>query len=689
MLDSIRQDKINKMQNFLNVGINPYPAGPFEKENSQEVLEKEIGIKAKVAGRVMLFRDMGNITFIHIQDQFGRIQVVLNKKEFDGDYKLWVKNLDSGDFIGVEGERFDTRKGEKSVLIKNLTLLSKSVLPLPDKHKALQNEEEKFRKRYLDILFNDEVRDMVIKRDKFWNAVRTFLKERQFIEVETPVLETTVGGADASPFETHHKALDLDVYLRISMGELWQKKLMVAGLEKTFEIGRQFRNEGMDSEHLQDYTQMEFYLAYANFEKGMELVKELYRYIATETFGTTKFSIRGFEIDLSEKWKIYDYRDTIKKETGIDILKTDLVQIEIKLKELGIKYNRKGLNFGRGIDNLWKICRKKIGGPGFLVGVPVSVSPLAKRVEDQPELTQRFQPIIAGSELGNGYSELNDPIDQAKRFKEQQKLRDAGDDEAQMHDEDFIEALEYGMPPTCGFGMSERVFSFLMDKTARECQIFPLMKPKTKQSNSEKSKKIEDNENQELGIDYKQARELLNFQIKDEITKLHMIETEAIMKNLAKRFGVDSEKWGIIGLLHDIDWELTKDETSKHCVVCVDILKEAGGSEFLIEKVVSHCYGFEGNSDLKNKERTGNLEHSLAAAETLTGLIIASALMQPDKKLKSVKLSSLRKKFKNKKFAERCNREIILECEKIGIPIDEFLEIGLKSLQGIADEISM
>ncbi len=480
MLDNIRGDKIRKLENFQEAGINPYPAGPFEKENSQEVLKKEIEKNVKVAGRVMLFRDMGNITFIHIQDQFGRIQVVLNKKEFDGDYKLWVKNLDVGDFIGVEGERFDTRKGEKSVLTKRITLLSKSILPLPDKHKALQNEEEKFRKRYLDILFNDEVREMVIKKDKFWNAVRTFLKERNFIEVETPVLETSAGGADAAPFETHHNALDLDVYLRISMGELWQKRLMVAGLEKTFEIGRQFRNEGMDSEHLQDYTQMEFYWAYANYEKGIELTKELYRYVAQETFGTTKFTIRGFEVDLAAEWKIYDYRETIETETGVDILKTDLAEIENKLVELGVKYDKKGFNLGRGIDSLWKVCRKKISGPGFLVGVPVAVSPLAKRDENQSELAQRFQPIIAGSELGNGYSELNDPIDQEERFAEQQKLRDAGDAEAQMHDEDFVEALEYGMPPTCGFGMSERVFSFLMDKTARECQIFPLMKPRSR-----------------------------------------------------------------------------------------------------------------------------------------------------------------------------------------------------------------
>jgi lysyl-tRNA synthetase, class II len=253
---------------------------------------------------------------------------------------------------------------------------------------------------------------------------------------------------------------------------------MVAGFEKTFEIGRQFRNEGMDAEHLQDYTQMEFYWAYADYNDGMVMVEEMYKYVAEKTFGTLKFKIKGFDVDLGKKWEKYDYQETVKKFTGIDILNTDEKEIKLKLDELKVKYDKDGFNITRAIDNLWKYCRKQIGGPGFLVGVPKIVSPLAKQDSKRPELTQRFQPVIAGSELGNGYSELNDPIDQAERFAQQQKLRDSGDEEAQMFNHEFIEALEYGMPPTCGFGMSERVFAFLMNKSARDCQIFPLIKPK-------------------------------------------------------------------------------------------------------------------------------------------------------------------------------------------------------------------
>ena len=481
---SEREDRIKKLAELKEKGIDPYPA----KAKRSHLINGVLGDfkkleKAKktitIVGRLRSKRSHGNLTFSNLQDQSGTIQVALSKKEVgDDEYKNFIKLMDMGDFIEITGICFVTHKGEQSIMATSWKILSKALRPLPDKWHGFKDEEERLRRRYLDIIFDENVHDMIERRSKFWNSIREFLEKKGFLEVETPVLETTTGGADARPFATHHNALDMDVYLRISMGELWQKRLMVAGLEKTFEIGRQFRNEGMDAEHLQDYTQMEFYWAYANYEDGMKLVEDLFKYVAEETFGTLKFQIGKFDIDLGKKWARYDYQETVKKYTGIDILNTDLKQIEKKLKDLKIEYDKKGFNITRAIDNLWKYCRKQIAGPGFLVGVPTTISPLAKSFEDNQELTQRFQPIIAGSELGNGYSELNDPIDQAERFKEQQKLREAGDEEAQMFDHEFVEALEYGMPPTCGFGMSERVFSFLMNKSTRECQIFPLMKPK-------------------------------------------------------------------------------------------------------------------------------------------------------------------------------------------------------------------
>jgi len=476
--------RVERLKKIKEQGIDPYPAVAKRTYMVSEVLADFKNLEKKkenifLCGRLMIIRSHGNLSFAQLQDDSGRMQLAFSKKEINPEhYKEFTKLIDTGDFLQVNGECFVTHKGEQSLMVKDWKLLTKTLRPLPEKFHGLQDEEEKFRKRYLDILTNPEVKEMFVKKAKFWNSMREFLIQKGFIEVQTPALEISAGGADARPFVTHHNALDMDMYLRISTGELWQKKLMVAGFEKTFEIGRQFRNEGMDAEHLQDYTQMEFYWAYADYQKGMKLVEEMYKYVAQETFGTLKFKIKGMNIDLGKKWEIYDYQKTVKKMTGIDVLNTDEKEIEKKLQESKIEYDQKGFNLTRAIDNLWKHCRKQIKGPGFLVGVPEVVSPLAKRMKDNPELTQRFQPIIAGSELGNGYSELNDPIDQAERFERQEKLKEAGDEEAQDHDKGFVEALEHGMPPTCGYGMSERVFSFLMDKPGRECQIFPLMRPK-------------------------------------------------------------------------------------------------------------------------------------------------------------------------------------------------------------------
>ena len=490
------QERLNKLEELKKQGIDPYPAKSKKTHRVTDIFAEFAKLEAAqseliIAGRLRSKREHGNLTFSNLDDGSATIQIAISKKEVGPDsYKLFSKLIDLGDFVEVVGKLFITHKGEQSLMVKEFRLLSKTLRPLPDKWRGLQDEEERLRKRYLDILSNEEVKEMLKKKALFWQSMRAFLVSKGFLEVETPVLENTTGGADARPFITHHNALDIDVYLRISMGELRQKRLMVAGLEKTFEIGRQFRNEGMDAEHLQDYTQMEFYWSYANYEDGMLLVEELYKYVAEKTFGTLKFSIGKFEVDLGKKWERYDYRETVKKYTGIDIQDASLEKIEDKLKELKINYDKEGFNITRAIDNLWKYCRKQIGGPGFLVGVPVEVSPLAKRDEANPKITQRFQPIIAGSELGNGYSELNDPIDQAERFMEQTKLREAGDVEAQMNDYDFVEALEYGMPPTCGFGLSERLFAFLMNKSMRECQTFPLMRPKNQPT--DKAKKNND-----------------------------------------------------------------------------------------------------------------------------------------------------------------------------------------------------
>lgn len=483
LLETVHADRLEKIERLKEAGMEAYPARTSRTHTVEQFLENHAVLEKNseetvLAGRVMSIREHGGSLFVDIFDGTKGQCYVQRDKLGEASYNLFIAAVDTGDIVEFSGLAFNTKRGQPSLDATGWRMLAKSLRPLPDEWFGIKDEDERFRKRYLDILLTKDLAARIKRRSKFWNVIRSYLLERDFIEVETPVLETTTGGADARPFITHHNALDMDVYLRISAGELWQKRLMVAGLPKTFEIGRIFRNEGISHEHAQDYTQMEFYWAYADYSMGMEMVEGLYTHVALETFGTLKFSIGKFEVDFGAPWERYDYMETIQKYTNVDIQTADLKTIETKLQELDVKFSTEGWNKSRAIDTLWKYCRRQIGGPGFLVGVPKFLSPLAKSDPIHPAVTERFQPIIAGSELGNGYSELNDPVDQAERFAEQAKLREAGDAEAQMYDHEFIEALEYGMPPVVGFGVSERFFSLLEGVSIREGQIFPLMRPR-------------------------------------------------------------------------------------------------------------------------------------------------------------------------------------------------------------------
>lgn len=461
--------------------MDPYTAVSHRTHDIADVLGNFASLSDEetevvIAGRVMSLRRHGGSAFADLFDGTEKLQVFFSRdaigvKLFD----LLNDTIDPSDFIEVKGVPFITKRGAEAIAVSDWRVLTKALNAVPSEHFGIKDEDERYRKRYLDILLSDELRDVFEKKQQFWDATRRFMKEHGFAEVETPTLEITTGGAEARPFATHHNDYDMDVYLRISIGELWQKRLMAAGFPKTFEIGRAYRNEGTSQEHLQEFTNLEFYWAYADYKKGMELVQELYRFIAAEVFGTTAFTARGHTFDLADEWIEIDYVEEIKKQTGVDILKASTTEMEAKLQELGVQYE--GANKERLTDTLWKYCRKNISGPAFLVNHPVLVAPLAKQ-KPGGQTVEMFQPIIAGSEVGRGYSELNDPVDQQQRFKEQQALLDAGDEEAMMPDWEFVEMLEYGMPPTCGFGFGERLFAFLIDKPLREVQLFPLMRPK-------------------------------------------------------------------------------------------------------------------------------------------------------------------------------------------------------------------
>jgi lysyl-tRNA synthetase class 2 len=485
-LEEILKERERKIETLKTMGMEIYPARSKKEVVNKEVVdnfEKYEGKTLTLAGRIMAWREHGKLVFANLKDQSGPIQLFIREDMMGPSNKetqtlgfLDLELLDIGDIIQTTGEVVKTRTGEVSLMVREIKLLTKSRLPLPDKWAGIVDPDEAFRKRYLDLLMEPGKMERFVRKSKFWDETRNFLKSRGFMEVETPVLESVTGGADAKPFVTHMNSIDQDFYLRIST-ELFQKRLIGAGFEKIFTLGPNFRNEGMDDEHMPEYYQCEWYLAFADYRDNMKLVHDLYIHLAKEVYGKTDFETRGYKFDLNDEWKEIDYVSSIKEKTGVDIFTDDDEKMKQVVKDVGVKLGGE-ITRMRLIDNLWKIVRKDIAGPVFLTNVPKFVSPLAKNKPEDPSLTERFQPIIGGSELGNGYSELNDPDEQRARFEEQQQARESGDEEAQMMDTDYIEMLQYGMPPTSGFGFSERLFWFLENVSGREGTLFPPMRVK-------------------------------------------------------------------------------------------------------------------------------------------------------------------------------------------------------------------
>ena len=480
-LQDYRNERLRKRQELLDLGYDLYPSKANRTHQAGQITAQFSELEGQtvtVAGRIVKIRKFGKIAFVVLKDFSGEVQVFLKKDDLKpADVAqntidmASLRLLDSGDFVEVVGVVGKTQTGETSVLAQSVRLLTKTLRPLPEE---LTNKEERFRRRYLDINLNPEVRDRYIRRSKFWQATRDFLNSRGFIEINTSILEHTTGGADANPFVTHMDALDdQQFYLRISH-ELPLKRLIGAGFEKVYDLGPRFRNENYSDEHLPEHIAMEWYAAYWDWRAGMRFMEDMYKYVLQETFGTLQFQLGRFTVDMSGEWEVWDYAEVIKKHYDLDVYHTNLDEVKLKLKENQLEVG-KADNISRGIDKLWKKVRKTVAGPVWLVNTPKFISPLSKANPDGRSV-QRFQPIIAGSELGNGYSELNDPLDQLSRFREQQQMRDAGDDEAMMLDIDFVEMLEYGMPPACGWGNAERTFWVFEGVTAREGVPFPTMR---------------------------------------------------------------------------------------------------------------------------------------------------------------------------------------------------------------------
>ena len=477
----VRREKLKRLQ---EQGKDPYANTAFDvRQHAQEIVDKFEEFEGKqvsVAGRIMSWRDMGKAAFMDLRDASGRIQLYV-KIDMLGEeaYRSLTASLDIGDIVGVTGEAFRTRRGEISVKADSMVILSKSLLPLPEKYHGLKDTDARYRQRYVDLIVNPEVKDVFVKRSKIITAIRDYLDSHAFLEVETPVLHNQAGGAAARPFITHHNTLDLDMYLRIAL-ELHLKRLIVGGFERVYEIGRTFRNEGMDTRHNPEFTMLEAYQAFTDFNGMMDLTEDMIRTVAHKVLGTGKVERDGVEIDLDQPFQRISMVDAVKKYAGVDFTQVEtLEQARALAKEHHIEYeerHKKG-----DILNLFfeTYCEEKLVQPTFLTGHPVDISPLSKRFQDAPEYTQRFELFICGAEYVNAFSELNDPIDQRGRFEAQAALKAAGDDEACDVDEDFLTALEYGLPPTGGMGMGvDRLVMLLTGASSiRDVLLFPTMKP--------------------------------------------------------------------------------------------------------------------------------------------------------------------------------------------------------------------
>lgn len=488
-ISELTRQRISKLEELRKAGVDPYPRKFQIEDYSEELTQKfsdtnefnEGQFPVKMAGRIMSVREHGKTAFLNIQDTTGNIQLYIRKDRIgDWAFDEVFKKLDIGDIIGVEGWVFRTRTGELTVLIEKLSLLTKSLRPLPEKWHGLKDKEIRYRQRYADLIVNPEVKKVFLIRTKAVQTIRAFLNSKNFMEVETPVLQPIYGGATARPFITHHNALDMNLYLRIA-DELYLKRIIVGGIDRVYEISKDFRNEGMDRDHNPEFTMLELYQAYADYNDMMVIAEEMIAYTAKEIFGNTVINYQGDEIDLTPPWRRISMLDAIKEATGLDVKSASNEEL------LKIAFERdpeipKTTLRGKLIHFLFEeFVEPNLIQPTFITDHPTEISPLAKKKTDDESLTERFEIFMGRLEVGNAFSELNDPIDQKERLLDQVKQREAGDEEAQMMDEDFIRALEYGMPPTGGLGVGiDRLIMLLTDMPSlRDVIFFPHMRPET------------------------------------------------------------------------------------------------------------------------------------------------------------------------------------------------------------------
>ncbi len=713
----VRREKLAALQES---GKDPFQITKYDvTHHSQEIKDNYDALEGKkvsIAGRVMSKRIMGKASFCNVQDLQGDIQCYVARDSIGEDPYAEFKKYDVGDIVGIEGEVFTTKTGEISLHVEKMTLLSKSLQILPEKYHGLVNTDIRYRQRYTDLIMNEDVKKTFVMRSKIISSIRRYLDGQGFLEVETPMLVSNAGGAAARPFETHYNALDEDVKLRISL-ELYLKRLIVGGMERVYEIGRVFRNEGLDARHNPEFTLMELYQAYTDYYGMMDLTENMFRHVAGEVCGTTTVPYGDVEIDLGSPFARMTMTEAVKKYAGVDFDEIkDTAEAKKLADEKGVHYEDRHTK--GDILNLFfeEYVEEHLVQPTFIMDHPIEISPLTKKKPDKPDYVERFELFITGREMCNAYSELNDPIDQRERFKAQEAALAAGDEEANTTDEDFMNALEIGMPPTGGIGYGiDRLVMLLTNSPAiRDVLLFPTMKSLDKaqdkkaadreknadhgtdggheksgdaegdsskendkhanESTSGKTETKADGSIQEQSvkqsrISREQAFALLKKYNKEPFHIQHALTVEGVMRWFAKElgYGEEEEFWGITGLLHDIDFELYPEE---HCKKAPELLREGGVGEDMIYAVCSHGYGL-----CSEEEPKLEMEKVLFASDELTGLIWSCALMRPSRSTMDLEVKSLKKKFKDKKFAAGCSRDVIAQgAEMLGWELDDLFD---------------
>lgn len=727
-------DRIEKIKKLREMGENPFKerydvthsiAKLTEKLDSElptaEEAIKTLSPTFSIAGRVMTFRTHGKLSFAQLQDQSGRMQICFMQDILGPDrYKFAQKMIDMGDFVGCKGDLFVTNHGETTLLIKEFDLLTKTMRPLPEKWHGIQDQELKYRKRYLETVTDRSTFDRFIFRSKFIQTIREYLVEHDFLEIETPIISSVASGALAKPFVTHHNALDEDFYLRIAP-ETYLKKAVTGGYERVFEFAKSFRNEGIDPTHLQEFTMLEYYASYWNYEDNMKFTENLMEFLTLKLYGTTKIKFQGGEFDFKAPYPRIPMRDLILQDCGIDIYQIETAdELRAEIAKKGIKLDDTD-NLARGnlIDTLYKkVSRPKIKNPIFLIHHPLDLSPLARRNDDNPNITDRFQLVVNGWEVINAYSELVDPIDQKERFIQQSNAKAGGDEEAMAFDYGYLEAVEHGMPPMSGWGMGiDRIISLFTDQdNLKDVVMFPLLRPDAEEKNHiqaliddyfaqnpdqkqnasapstprtspapTQSQSTASSSPLTAGFTREQALELIKKYV-DPNLQPHLFFVEAAMQGLADHYGYSAERetWGLVGLMHDIDWSVTEPKYNQgdilaHCGPDLDqILSEVNATPEFIEAIRSHYHEL-------NLPLDTDLKKALFAVDELCGIIVAVTYVRPSKSMADVEVTSVKKKFKDKSFAAKVDRSLILTCESnLNTPIDEFIAITLKSMQQIA-----